>query len=147
LEEINEADLILHVIDITHPHVYEQNETVMETLAELGVVDRPVLVALNKIDRLPSPERVNEWLLASPNSVAISAAKKTGLENLLEQVGEVLAADMVYVALRVPYDRGDLTARFHEQATMVKASHDGQGTMLRGYLPRRWLGQFRSYLV
>ncbi len=53
LEEINEADLILHVVDSTHPNACQQSETVMETLAELGVVDQPVLTVLNKIDGLP----------------------------------------------------------------------------------------------
>jgi GTP-binding protein HflX len=147
LEEINEADLILHVLDVTHPNVREQGETVMETLAELGVVDRPVIVALNKIDRFSEPSLVESWLSEFPNSLAISAAQGTGLEALLERIEEVLAVGLVYLTVQVPYARGDLTALFHEQGTVVKTSHDGSGTMLEGYLPRRWLEQFRPFLI
>jgi GTP-binding protein HflX len=147
LEEINEADLILHVVDITHPNAYEQSETVMDTLADLEVIDRPVLVALNKIDRLPDPGAVQEWMEEFPNSLAISAADNIGLEGLLERVEEVLSAGMVHVQVRIPYDRGDLAALFHEQAIMVKASHSADGTVLEGYLPRRWLEPFRAYLM
>jgi GTP-binding protein HflX len=147
LEEINEADLILHVVDITHPNAYEQSETVMDTLADLEVIDRPVLVALNKIDRLPDPGAVQEWMEEFPNSLAISAADNIGLEGLLERVEEVLSAGMVHVQVRIPYDRGDLAALFHEQAIMVKASHSEDGTVLEGYLPRRWLDPFQGYLI
>jgi GTP-binding protein HflX len=147
LEEINEADLILHVVDITHPNVDQQSETVMDTLVDLGVVDRPVIVALNKIDRLSDPDAAREWLHEFPNSLAISAAHHMGLEPLLERVEEVLAEGMVYLRVEIPYDRGDLAALFHEQATMVQTSHGARGTILEGYLAKRWLEHFRSYLI
>ena len=147
LEEINEADLIVHVLDITHPHAWQQAETVAQTLEELGVADRPVIVALNKIDRLPDARLVDEWLAEFPRSLAISAAQELGLDALLEEVEGVLAEGLVYLTVRVPYARGDLTALFHEQGTVVQTAHEGQGTVLEGYLPRRWLEQFRPFLV
>ena len=147
LEEINEADLIVHVLDITHPHAWQQAETVAQTLEELGVADRPVIVALNKIDRLPDARLVDEWLAEFPRSLAISAAQELGLDALLEEVEAVLAEGLVYLTVQVPYARGDLTALFHEQGTVVKTAHEGQGTVLEGYLPRRWLEQFRPFLV
>jgi GTP-binding protein HflX len=147
LEEINEADLILHVLDITHPNVCEQSETVMDTLADLQAIDRPLLVALNKVDRLPDPAVVEEWMQEFPSSLPISAARQTGMDALLERVEEVLSAGMVHVQLRVPYERGDLAALFHEQATMVIVSHSAEGTALEGNLPRRWLEHFRPYLT
>ncbi len=147
LEGINEAMLILHVADITHPNVNQQSETVMRTLADLEVVGRPIVVALNKIDLLPDPTAVGGWLVEFPNSVAISAARGIGLETLLERIEGVLAAELIYLTVQVPYDRGDLAALFHEHGTIVETSHDGQGTVLEGYLPRRWLEQFRPYLI
>jgi GTP-binding protein HflX len=147
LEEINEADLILHVMDITHPNVRQQSETVMSTLASLGVVDQPVIAALNKIDRLPDLAAANGWLSEFPNSLAISAAQRIGLEVMLGRIEGELAAGLVYITVLVPYARGDLAALFHEQGTVVKQEHNRQGTVLEGYLPRRWLGQFRVYLV
>jgi GTP-binding protein HflX len=147
LEEINEADVILHVVDVTHPNALLQSQTVAETLADLGVTDQPVIVALNKIDRLPANSLPAVPLGEFPNSLPISAAKEVGLEALLERLEEVLAAGSVYLRLLVPYDRGDLTALFHARGTVVEMSHSGQGVILEGYLPRRWLEQFRPYLV
>ncbi len=147
LEGIHEADLILHVVDITHPNVLLQSRTVMGTLADLGVVDRPVVVALNKIDKLPDPAAVEGWLAEFPNSVAISAIQGWGLPTLLERVDEILASGLVYVKVQVPYARGDITALFHDRATAVKTVHDEKGTILEGYLPRRWLEQFRPFLI
>ena len=147
LEEINEADLVLHVVDCTHPNARQQNEIVMETLAELGASDRPMLVALNKIDLLPDPVGAENCLADPANGLPISAEQRVGLEALLERVEEVLSAGRVYISVLVPYDRGDLITLFHDQGTVNKTSHDGQGTMLEGYLPRRWLEQFRSYLI
>jgi GTP-binding protein HflX len=161
LEEINEADLILHVVDITHPLAQDQSRTVMETLDDLEVVDRSIVVALNKIDRLghggPEPvelaralaesETLAPWSEGFVEMVPISAAHGLGLESLLHRVEEVLSAGLVYITVHVPYSRGDLAALFHEQGTVDHSSHDGEGTVLEGYLPRRWLEHFREFLT
>jgi GTP-binding protein HflX len=147
LEEINEANLILHVVDITHPNARQQSQTVMETLAELGVEDRPIIVALNKIDRLPNLTEAGMALGNTADALPISAKEGLGLDALLSRVEEVLSAELVYITVQVPYDRGDLAALFHEQGTVVKTSHDAQGTVLEGYLPRRLLERFRTYWV
>ena len=147
LEEINEADLILHVVDITHPNARQQSETVTETLAELGVENRPIIVALNKIDRLSNPADASFMLDGIEEAVPISATKGIGLDDMLSRVDAVLSAGLVYVTVRIPYDRGDLAALFHEQGTVVRTSHDGQGTVLEGYLPRRFLERFHAFWV
>lgn len=154
LEEINEADLILHVVDITHPNAPQQSESVMATLAGLGVVNRPLILVLNKIDRLEDPAMVHNLIGNLPanarqvagGSVAISAREGRGLEALLQRVEEVLVAGFTYVRVRIPYSRGDLVALFHEQAMAVRSAHTDQGTTLEGYLPQRWLESFRPYL-
>jgi GTP-binding protein HflX len=147
LEEINEADLILHVVDITHPNACQQSETVVETLGDLGVVDQPVIVALNKIDRLPDPGSAVRCVAEFPDGLTISALTGIGLDALLERVEEILSAGLVYVTVQVPYDRGDLSSLFHKQGTVVEVSHNEKGTALEGYLPRRWLEHFRPYLI
>jgi GTP-binding protein HflX len=147
LEEINEADMILHVVDITHPNACLQSETVVETLAELGVVDRPMIVALNKIDRLPGPVAGLDCLDEFPDSVAVSAREGRGLDALLERVETVLATEMIQVSVQIPYDRGDLAALFYEEGIVLATAHDGQGTALEGYLPMRWMERFRPYVV
>jgi GTP-binding protein HflX len=147
LEEINEADLILHVVDSTHPNACQQSETVLETLFELGVVDRPVLTALNKIDSQPGFVQREDCLTAFPDSVAVSALERVGLDTLLSRVEAVLGAEMVLIEVQIPYERGELAALFHEQGSVMTLKHDGQGTAMLGYLPRRWLERFRPYVV
>lgn len=147
LEEINEADLILHVIDVSHPQALPQSETVMETLADLGIEDQPVVVALNKIDRLPTSELPPGLLAEFPDSLPISASRGIGLEALLERIEEVLLEGLVYITVQVPFERGELSALFHRQGTVVGQSHTAEGVTLEGYIPRRWLEEFRSYLV
>ena len=147
LEEINEADLILHVVDITHPNAREQSETVVQTLADLGLDDCPSIIALNKIDRLVDLEAQELAVDSLADALPISAREGLGLTTLLDKVDEVLAAGLVFVAVEVPYDRGDLAALFHEQGSVMKTEHRGQGTLLEGYIPRRFLERFRAYLV
>jgi GTP-binding protein HflX len=147
LEEINEADVVLHVVDITHPNARQQSETVMTTLEELGVQNRPVVVALNKIDLLPNGAGAKEWVLEFPDSLPISAAERIGLAALLELVETILASELVFLAVEIPYARGELTALFHEQGTGVTSTHGTEGILLEGYLPSRWVERFRSYVT
>jgi GTP-binding protein HflX len=147
LEEINEADVVLHVVDITHPNAREQSETVMTTLEELGVQNRPVVVALNKIDLLPNGAGAREWVLEFPDSFPISAAERTGLEALLGRVEAILASELVFLSVEIPYARGELTALFHEQGTGVTSTHGTEGILMEGYLPSRWVERFRSYVA
>jgi GTP-binding protein HflX len=146
LEEINEADLLLHVVDVTHPNVCEQAETVAETLADLEVVEQPVVVALNKIDLLSDPALALERACDLQEGIPISAATGVGLDRLLAEIEDLLSGTLVHVIVRVPYARGDLVALFHSQGSILEESHDEGGTRLVGHLPRRWLDQFRPYL-
>jgi GTP-binding protein HflX len=147
LEEINESDLIVHVVDITHPRAEDQSDAVVDTLEEIGVIDRPTVVALNKVDRLSDLGVVADWQADYADSVAISARHGWHLDKLLEKVEEVLSADLVYVEVQVPYDRGDLAALFHEQGAVSETTHSAEGTVIKGFLARRWLEQFRPYLI
>ena len=147
LEEIGESDLLLHVVDITHPSVCQQAETVTQTLAALGAADRPIIVALNKIDRLSDPALAPSSRCDFPNSVPISATAGTGIADLLERIEHLLSVGLVYLTVRVPYARGDLVAMFHEHGTVVEESHSTRGTRLKGYLSRRWFEQFRPFIT
>jgi len=147
LEEINEADLLLHVLDVTHSNACQQAETVTQTLADLGAVDRPIIVALNKIDRLIDPALATTSCRGFPNSLPISATMGFGLVDLLERIEQALAASLVYLTVRIPYARGDLVALFHEHGTVVEESHSARGTKLKGYLSRRWFEQLRPFII
>jgi GTP-binding protein HflX len=147
LEEIAEADLLLHVIDITHSHARQQNQTVLQTLGELGVTDRPVLMAFNKIDLLDDPSACADMLDEFPNSVGISAKEGLGLSVLLEQIEEALGEGLLATQVQLPFERGDLLALFYEQGQVDTVSHSPEGTLVVGRLPFRLMDRFEEYAV
>jgi len=147
LEEITEADVLLHVVDITHPNAAEQARAVEDTLAELDVQDVPVIVALNKIDRLQDPGEARRSGTESPHTVAISAARHLGIDDLLEKVEQILFESLVPVQVRLPYRAGDLIALFHDQGVVDLEQHEEKGVILSGRLPGRLVALFRPYAV
>ena len=135
LEEIAEADMILHVVDITHPHVMNQVQTVEETLAELDATGKPVITALNKIDRLENLTLVQHQLREFSNGAAISALTGQGITDLLACVEQVFLASMVSIDTVIPYSRGDLVALVHEKGTVEHEDHVTEGTHIKGRVP------------
>jgi len=143
LEEINEADLLLHVVDITHPRALQQSLTVGEILSDLGATGRPIIVALNKTDRLPDPDGVALRLAEFPNSLAISALEGRGLLELLERVNRVLEASMIPVTVRIPYGEARLLALFHQRGNVEREEHGPQGVLVQGRIPAALVGRFQ----
>lgn len=147
LEEINDADLLIHVVDATHPNRQEQIQAVAQTLDELKIGEKPLITALNKIDRLSDEERAQLPLADYPNAVAIAAAHGTGLDALLETVQHMLdeQGDRVELAVRVPYAAGELVRLFHQRGVVEREEYGPEGTTLHGTLPRRYAGPFERY--
>jgi GTP-binding protein HflX len=147
LEEIVEADLILHVVDITHPNASQQAEIVHTTLATIGATNAPILVALNKIDQLADPQEVMEDVARYPNSLAISAATGQGLETLLNRIEGVLQSSRKSMSLLIPYERGDLVSHLYEQAIVQQEVHQPEGTYLEVYVPKHLADLVQPYRV
>lgn len=146
LEEIREADLILHVADITHPNVREQVHTVEQVLKEIGADQKPMLVALNKIDLLGKPDAAQALTAQYPNAVAISALFGQGLNELLLKVEKLLMQQMVFVRVRVPYMDNELAVLFHKSGVVLHERHDQTGTLIEGRLPPSLVSRFEPYL-
>jgi GTP-binding protein HflX len=144
LEEITEADMLLHVVDITHPHVLNQVYTVGETLAELDATDKPIITALNKIDRLANPEEIQDLLQELPNSIPISALTGRGKDDLLTRVEQVLLANMVSIDVVIPYSRGDLVALAHTKGVIAHKNHVVEGTHIQGWVPAEIASRFEQ---
>jgi GTP-binding protein HflX len=144
LEEVEEADMLVHVIDATHPNVREQIVAVQETLAEIGVTDKPNINALNKIDRLEGVERLSELLDELPNALPISALKGKGMTALLDCIEEELEKWMMYLSVTIPYQRGDLVHLFHQHGLIDTESHTDKGTHIEGKIPAHLASQFED---
>jgi GTPase len=146
LEEIAEADLLIHLVDVTHPNAINQANSVYETLKEIDADHIPIITALNKIDRLGDPEAARQTLSVYPNSVAISALTGYGIQDLLNLVNIELFEEFVAVNVRLPYTQGQLISLFHEQGQVEKVEHERGGVVMRGNLPGRLIARYQPYL-
>jgi GTP-binding protein HflX len=145
LEEIAEADLLLHVIDITHPEAQAQATAVHEALEEIEADHIPVLTVLNKIDRLNDPEKARQSVVNFPNSVAVSALKGSGIGDLLALIGQNLFETYSQVVVRLPYQQGGLISMFHEQGQVERIEHGQGGVTIQGSLPGRLLARYQPF--
>jgi GTP-binding protein HflX len=145
LEEVAEAELLLHVIDITHPNAQEQSEAVMETLSEIDADHIPVLTVLNKIDRMDEPETVIETAMADPDMVAVSALKNEGIEDLLHAVHRKLYESFVPLKVQLPFQEGALIALFHEQGQVETVEHTRYGVKIDGRVPERLVARYKAF--
>jgi GTP-binding protein HflX len=149
LEEIHDADVLIHVVDVTHPNRREQIQAVAQTLDDLKVAEKPAITALNKVDLLSDEERAGLRLEDVPNAVPIAAAQGLGLDRLLEKIQEVLTQeeDRVPLRVRIPYQAGDLVQLFHERGTVEDEQFGPEGTELQGTLPRRFAEALQRYAI
>jgi GTP-binding protein HflX len=149
LEEIVEADLLLHVVDLTHPHALQQVAVVEQTLADLGADHIPCIVVLNKVDRLEEAEPgVPESLMDHhSDALQISALRGGGIDGLLARVEAELATLMVRVRVVLPYEQGALIARFHEVAIVEHEEYQAGGVTLTGVLWRSQIGPYEPFQV
>ena len=146
LEEIAEADLLLHVADITHPNVFAQAEAVHQTLQEIEADHIPMLTALNKIDNLGDPGAARHALQEFPNAVAISALRKEGISDLLRAVQKQLFEMYTPLEVLLPYQEGKLISLFHTQGEVEVIEHGSMGVMIQGRIPGRLVAEFSAFL-
>jgi len=144
LDEVREADLLLHVVDASHPNRDAQMAAVKVVLDEIGAAGRPQLVVFNKCDLLPAGDR--ERLSDVPGSVAVSAAHGTGLDALLDRIATIAAQGDLPLTVTIPYDRGDLVRVAHEHGHILSEEHLPEGTRLTVVLTDEVRARFRDYL-
>ena len=147
LEEIAEADLLLHVVDVTHMNAQSQAKAVYQTLEDIDADHIPVLIALNKIDLLNDADGARKALEYFPNSVAISALTGEGIDDLLKSVNGILFEKFVDVSLWLPYKEGALISLFHEQGHVDMVEHGDDGILITGMIPNRLLARYSPYMA
>lgn len=147
LEEIAEADLLLHLVDISHPNALSQFQAVQQTLEEIGAAHIPAITVLNKLDRLRHPEQALETLTHYPKAVAISGLNGNGIPDLLSKVQKELYETYTPIHVRLPYQQGALISLFHEMGQVERIEHGRGGVDIHGRLPGRLLAQFTPWLA
>ncbi len=129
LEGIEEADLLIHVVDISHPKADAQIDAVAAILAELGVADKPTILVWNKLDKAPS------WISRGGHELRVSALEHTGIAELLSAVERTLQQHLISVDVDIPYAEGSLRSRIFTQGS-VQWYRDGQtGTRMHAFVP------------
>jgi GTPase len=147
LEEIGESDLLLHVVDISHPNALNQFESVEQTLDELGAKHIPIVTALNKVDQLRDPEAARAIVSRFSKAVTISALDGTGVKDLLRIIQEELYENYAPIHVRLPYQQGALISLFHEAGQVERIEHGRGGVIMQGRIPGRLLAQFSGWQV
>jgi GTP-binding protein HflX len=145
LEELAEADVLLHVVDASHPGLDDQVAAVEALLAELGLSERPTIVALNKVDRLEEGQAALRGLLERFNGVVISGRTGEGIGELLGRIDAAFRPRVERVTLFIPYRDGPALALCYEKGRVLRRSDEAEGIRLDAELPRRLLSQIDAY--
>jgi len=136
LEEVKEADLLIHVLDASHPRVYEHAQAVKEVLKDLGADEIPMITALNKIDLLEDPIWLNQLKKDFPQAVEISARLKKNLEALLKKIILHFNSQMINLKLLLPFSRMDLVDLFYREGKVKEIQYGQKSIEIKLSLPK-----------
>ncbi len=147
LEEVVEADLLLHVVDISSPHAEEQIEAVNQVLGELGVADKPMLMVFNKIDRVTAPGLAKRYTTEYENSIVVSAKTEEGFDAFMAELGKQLRPVRQMVELSIPHSKSNVIARLHEVGQVLERNYDGAEAVFKALIPPNHLAHFESFIT
>lgn len=147
LEVVTEADLLVHVIDVSHELYKEQAAAVHEVLKEIGAETKPVITVYNKIDKLPPDSKLADRLALEEDTVCISAAKKLNLETLQQMIETHLKSKAVEVTLCIPYAETAKAAQLHETANVLEQEYTENGAVMKVILPVEDLEAYNEYIL
>ena len=147
LEVVTEADLLVHVIDVSHELYKEQAAAVHEVLKEIGAETKPVITVYNKIDKLPPDSKLADRLALEEYTVCISAAKKLNLESLQQMIESHLKSKAVEVILCIPYAETAKAAQLHETANVLEQEYTENGAVMKVILPVEDLEAYNEYIL
>jgi GTP-binding protein HflX len=139
LEETRQARLLLHVVDASNPTAEEQIKAVNSVLAELGCASKPILLVLNKVDRVTDPSFVQVLQAHHPRAVAISAATRQGLDDLRDAVIEMISADFANAAVETAAGNGKVLSYLAAHAEIYRQEFRDNRVLVHCYLPRHLL--------
>jgi GTP-binding protein HflX len=147
LEEVTEADLLIHVMDASWPAAFEQYEAASRVLEELGAAQIPTITALNKMDAVTSERKVKIIESRVDNSIRISALEREGLDELRRRMSDLLFAHLIEVTLHIPYDRMSLMELLNERGHVSETKYEPEYVVTRAEIDEPTLGRVRDLVV
>jgi GTP-binding protein HflX len=147
LEEVVQADLLLHVVDISHPQAEEQIDAVNTVLMEIGAAEKPVLMVFNKMDQVNGNGALHRLREKFANAVSISAKTGEGIAPLLAELGTQLRPVREFLDLRVPQEKAAVIARIHAVGQVVESRYGGKNARFKVRIPPHLLEEFTPFIV
>jgi GTP-binding protein HflX len=147
LEEVIEADLLLHVVDISSPQVEEQIEAVNVVLDELSVADKPMLIVFNKIDRVTVPGLTKRFTEQYPNSIVVSAKTGEGFEAFMAELGKQLRPVREMLELSIPHSQSEVIAQLHEVGQVLERDYDAAEAVFKALIPPSHRAAFEPFII
>jgi len=147
LEEVVQADLLLHVVDTSHPQAEEQIAAVNAVLAEIGAGEKPTIMVFNKIDQPGGEGNLNRWREHYANAVAISARTGEGVPALLAELGTQLRPVRELVELKIPHEDAAVIARLHKVGQVVERRYTGQAARFKARIPPHHRAEFLPFIM
>jgi GTP-binding protein HflX len=145
LEEVHEADLLIHVVDLSHPRVDEQMEAVDTVIKELDAFGKQTLIVFNKIDNLQNREQVEAYLKRFPGSVAISARTGEGVNTLVQALQDALSSWRLRSRFRIPASESALIAEIHRVGHVLELKYGGDDTLIVAHVPPELAQKLERY--
>lgn len=147
LEEAVEADILLHLVDASHPMAQEQAETTYEVLKELGAGRKPIITVFNKIDKNPSPSMVHRLRMSFPKNVMISALTHEGFDDLQEVMIQELARQRTIIEMRIPQSQYAVVSEIMRSGHILKQDYDENDVVLKVDIPLALASKLSAYRV
>jgi GTPase len=146
LEEVVEAELLIHVVDLSHPQAGEQIVAVNSVLEEIGAAGKPTLMVFNKTDRLNGTDLVSQYIERFPNGCGLSAKTGEGVPALLAELGSMLRPVRELISLSIPHDQAAVIARLHSSAQVLERHYDGPTARFKARIPPHLHREFAPFI-
>ncbi|MBI2810224.1 MAG: GTPase HflX [Candidatus Melainabacteria bacterium] len=147
LEEAVHTDILLHLVDVSHPKAVSQAEETMKVLKELGAESQPIITVLNKIDQCSDPLAIAKFRLKYPKTVAISATEGTGFDDLLQLMMLEISLLRKVVSLRVPQSQYGLVSELMREGRVISCEYEENDIMIKVEIPARLEHRVQSFIV
>ncbi|MDC7245517.1 MAG: GTPase HflX [Sphaerochaetaceae bacterium] len=145
LEEVTYSDLIIHLLDASHPDMYQCYETTREVLSSLGCEHIPTIYVINKIDSIENPFICNRLMHELPGTVGISVKDRLGLDELKNMIVRALIESYRETTLLIPYQHQKLLSTLHTQGEVISVDYQEEGAVVEAKIPPRIFDQMRIY--
>ena len=145
LEEVSEADLLIHIVDLSHPRVDDQMEAVESVIKELDAFGKQTVIVFNKIDNLQNRELTDAYVNRFPGSVAISARTGEGVNKLVHALQDALSSWRMRSHFRIPASESALIAEIHRVGHVLELRYEGDGALIVAHLPPELAQKLKRY--